>query len=187
MANNKKGFAPYLRMVLTLFVICAVTAGVVAGVNALTYQKIAENLESEIRESIETMFGEGVEYTTLSDIPATAEAIYEIVRNGEKSYCVNLNSSGFGGDINMLVGVAQDGTLIGVSVVSHSETPGLGSRATESPFIDGFVGKKNTSEVDAIAGATITSSAVKQGAKDAQEILLSIGLIEFESQEADGQ
>lgn len=172
--------AASVKMVLSLFLICAVTAGVVAGVNALTVDKINENLEAEIRGSIENMFGEGVAYTTLTDIPAGAEAIYEITSDGEKFYCVNLNSSGFGGDITMLVSIDLKAYIVGVSVVSHSETPGLGSRAAESSFLDLFKGKTLSDNVDSISGATISSTAVKAGISAAQKMLADAGLLDIE-------
>lgn len=164
-------------MVVSLFLICAVTAGVVAFVNTLTADKIAENLEGEIRQSIEGMFGEGVDYETLENIPADAVAIYCITRGEEKSYCVNLNSSGFGGDINMLVSADSEGRVIGVRVISHSETPGLGSRAAEDDFLSRFVGKVHGKNVDSIVGATISSTAIKNGVDKAHNILVDAGLI----------
>ncbi len=163
-------------MVLALFLICAITAGVVAVVNAQTVDKIAENLEGEIRGSIEGMFGEGVSFETLENIPSDAAAIYRITRDGKDSYCVNLNSSGFGGDINMLVAIGSDGDVVGVRVVSHSETPGLGSRAAEEDFLSSFVGKIFGEEVEHIAGATISSNAVKSGVDKAYKILIEAGL-----------
>lgn len=188
MADKKRSAAAeYVRMVLVLLLICAVTSGVVAGVNALTKEKIAENLEMQIKSSISEMFGEGIEYTTLTEIPAGVEEVYEIVRGGETMYCANINSSGFGGDVNMLVGLAKDGKIIGVSVVSHSETPGLGSVAAESGFLGQFVGVNNPDRVDSIAGATISSEAVKAGIAEAQRILDEAGIIDYEKQEVKGQ
>ena len=91
-------------------------------------------------------------------------------------YAVDLNSRGFGGDINMIVGIGADGTVCGVRVVSHAETPGLGSRATLADYLDYFigVGERLTvkEDVDAISGATISSKAVVAGIN----LALSLGL-----------
>lgn len=176
MQKNKSEFSESLRMVLALFLICAITAGVVAVINAQTVDRIAENLEGEIRESIEGMFGEGVSYEALENIPADAVAIYRIRLDKGESYCVNLNSSGFGGDVNMLVSIDSDGSIVGVRVVSHAETPGLGSRATEEGFLSGFVGKIFGESVQAIAGATISSNAIQSGIDKAYNILIEAGL-----------
>lgn len=177
MSKDRSALHEGLRMALSLFLICAVTAGVVALVNALTVDKIAENLEGEIRSSIEGMFGEDVDYTTLADIPAEAEAIYSITRGGEQFYCVNLNSAGFGGDISMLVSYDAAGVIVGVRVVSHSETPGLGSRAAEEKYLSGYNGLASAYDADSIAGATISSNAVKNGIHSAKKLLETAGLI----------
>ena len=80
------------------------------------------------------------------------------------------DKEGYGGDIQITVGVTKDGTVSGVSILSISETAGLGMRATEAKFQKQYVGK-NTDKfyvskdggegepIDAISGATITSRA----------------------------
>lgn len=178
MSKNKSALHEGLRMALSLFLICAVTGGVVALVNELTVDKIAENLEGEIRSSIEGMFGEGVNYTTLEDVTAdSGTVIYSITRGDEQFYCVNLSSVGFGGDISMLVSYDAEGVIVGVRVVSHSETPGLGSRATEEKYLSGFNNIVSVYDVDTIAGATISSNAVKSGIQSAKALLEDAGLI----------
>lgn len=177
MPKNESVLKQSIRMVVSLFIICALTAGVVAGVYALTLDKINENLEGEIRSSIEGMFGEGVVYETLENIPDGAEAVYKIVKDGATFYCVNLNASGFGGDVNMLVSVGEDGRYVGVSVVSHSETPGFGEKATKSDYLDAFKGTSSATEVEMISGATISSKAIRAGVTSAKEMLVSAGLV----------
>jgi len=81
---------------------------------------------------------------------------------------VKTSESGFGGKIDMMVGFLADGTIKGTSVLSHSETPGLGANMT-GKFDDQFVDKnpadfkltvsKDGGDVDAITAATITSRA----------------------------
>ena len=98
-------------------------------------------------------------------------------------YCINVFEPGFGGNINMIVGVAPDMSFTGVEIISMSETPGLGAKAQDKPFIDQFAdnkigmleiakNKKEVSEnqINAISGATITSKAVVTGANNALEI-----------------
>jgi electron transport complex protein RnfG len=82
---------------------------------------------------------------------------------------------GYGGDIKLLVGIRYDGTLAGVRVISHKETPGLGDaiEAERSDWILGFTGrslgepddkkwkvKKDGGVFDQFSGATITPRAV---------------------------
>lgn len=82
---------------------------------------------------------------------------------------------GYSGPIQLLVGVAADGTLLGVRVLAHKETPGLGDaiEARRTPWILGFSGKslgnpaleqwkvkKDGGVFDQFTGATITPRAV---------------------------
>ena len=93
------------------------------------------------------------------------------VKGGEAGYVITAtDGEGYGGDIQITVGVTKDGTVSGVSILSISETAGLGMRATEAKFQEQYVGK-NTDKfyvskdggegepIDAISGATSTSRA----------------------------
>jgi electron transport complex protein RnfG len=106
-------------------------------------------------------------------------------RSGGEPVAVILNPvvpSGYSGPIKLLVSVLSDGTLGGVRVLSHQETPGLGDRIEESKsdWIDGFVGKslgnppedkwkvkRDGGEFDQFTGATITPRAIVKAVKDA--------------------
>ncbi len=77
-----------------------------------------------------------------------------------------------------MVGIYDDGTLSGIDIISHTETPGLGNKADESPFKEQFIqkeavlltltkGDKSGQNIDAISGATITSSAVVNAVNEA--------------------
>ena len=110
-------------------------------------------------------------------LPEGAEAIYEISSNGKIYYCISVNSAGFGGDINILATFDKGGSIAGVSVVSHSETPGIGTKVFEESFLAKFRGKNTADEVDAISGATISSNALKSGINTARDILAGAGMI----------
>jgi electron transport complex protein RnfG len=82
---------------------------------------------------------------------------------------------GYSGPITMLVGINRQGQVAGIKVLSLSETPGLGSQAAQPGFLNQFVGKskkaklKPKEDIDAIAGATITTQAVCHGVRQALE------------------
>lgn len=94
------------------------------------------------------------------------------VKGGEEGYVVTVtDSEGYGGDIQITVGITADGTISGISYLSISETAGLGMKATESSFTEQYVGKQaekfavskdggDGEPIDALSGATITSRAV---------------------------
>lgn len=77
---------------------------------------------------------------------------------------------GYAGTIEVMIGVAANGTITGVQILDHSETPGLGAKITEENFLRQFQGKnlsstkwalkKEGGELDGITGATISPRAV---------------------------
>lgn len=82
-----------------------------------------------------------------------------------------------------MVGISKDGKITGVEIGNHSETPGLGSKATEPMFKNQYVDKdvsnsllvvkgsaNNDNEISAISGATITSNGVTSGVNAAMKI-----------------
>lgn len=85
------------------------------------------------------------------------------------------SKEGYGGDIQLALGVQKDGTVNGISILSISETAGLGMKADTEEFKSQFSGKKtelftytktgaaSDDEIDAISGATITTNAVTDG------------------------
>lgn len=97
--------------------------------------------------------------------------IYPAKNNGEVvGYAVNsYTPKGFSGNISLMAGFKPDGTIIGISVLNHKETPGLGTKMTEPEFKEQFTGKnpaefmlkvkKDGGQVDAITAATISSRA----------------------------
>ena len=82
--------------------------------------------------------------------------------------------AGFGGAIDMVVGIDAEGRVTGVAIVSMTETSGLGDNARKESFRSQFVGlsgsaalTKDGGSVDALTGATITSRAVADGVTQA--------------------
>lgn len=78
---------------------------------------------------------------------------------------------GFGGLIGVMVGVSKDGKLLDIGITSHSETPGIGSKVSETPFTEKFKGLATNQEVtvDGISGATYSSKGVMAAVTQALE------------------
>lgn len=174
-----------------LFAITAVVALLLALANTVTADKIAENAAKEQNEArIEVM----PDATSFEKVEQTFEdsavnEIYAAMNNADEllGYCVSVSPNGFGGAIEMIVGVKTDASLTGLKIVSLSETPGLGSKAQEPKFKDQFNGKSvaepialiksgtpKDNEVVAISGATITSHAVTSGVNAAAEAVKNL-------------
>lgn len=106
-------------------------------------------------------------------------AVDEVCSVGDEGYVITVtDSEGYGGDIQVTVGITSDGTVNGVSILSISETAGLGMKAKDPSFYEQYVGVQ-TSEfyvskdggdgepIDAISGATITSRAMTGAVNEA--------------------
>jgi len=171
-----------LRLGGILCIITLIVTLMLSGVNLLTKDIIAQNTmraENEARAEI-------IPADSFEDM---GDGIYAAKKGADTvGYCVSVESSGFGGAINMIVGINTDKTVAGIRIISHAETAGLGAKAAEPAFTDGFVGgqlpltvtkstPENSSQISAISGATITSNAVVNGVNSALEILEEKGVI----------
>lgn len=146
-----------LGLVLSLTVISAVCAGVLAYINRITEEPIKA--------------------TAARNEAAAREAVL----CGEKGYsAIGVSHNGYGGDIKLMVGFKEDKkTVISYKVLAASETPGLGMKLSTPEFADQFRGKDGTAlkvkkqggEIEAITSATITSKAVCEAIADARASL----------------
>lgn len=169
MTETKKtsNAAYYCRLTLTLFLITAIVAALLGAVNAVTEDRIAELTAEALAEALQEVLPsdtyEEVEYTGSSDLVATVYA-------ADGGWVIEVTPSGFGGEIDMVVGVDDAGTVTGVSIIDSDETSGLGQNASREDFRAQFVGadsevtvSKDGGTIDALTGATVTSRAVCKG------------------------
>lgn len=167
------------RLSLTLLIITAVIAAGLAGVNAITKDRIADAAAQRTRAAIAEVLGqaEGFEQIPFSDRTGLVQAVYQ----AGAGWAVEVAATGFNGQITMMVGISRDGQVLGISIISHTETAGLGAvagadSAKGQAFREQFIGESSTltvskdgGTVDAITGATITSRAVAEGVSAALE------------------
>ena len=168
-----------LRITLTLLLIASIVGAALALVNQIT-KPIIENAEAEkIQNAIAQVLpgGYDTEITAFEDPSGLVSKVYQ----GQNGYAVEVNPVGFDSAITLMVGVSFQGEVIGISVVSHSETAGLGAVAAAASaagvaFRAQFVGRsgqvavtKDGGNIDAITGATVTSRAVCNGVNAALE------------------
>lgn len=137
------------------------------------YQAVFADADTfETIESLENIQSE------MGNIGHLAETVNDMVEAKDSTgallgYVVTVTSSeGYGGDIQIAMGVQLDGTINGISILSISETPGLGMNADSDEFKGQFAGKNvanfevtkkgasTEQEINAISGATFTSKAV---------------------------
>lgn len=163
---------------LRLMIIIAAVVLMLAVVNGLTKDRIAENEKKANDEARIALFEDATSFepTTVDlseDLSKYVGEIYEATINGESlGFCISVSSNGFGGAINMIVGVTVDGLITGVKVVSHTETAGVGERIiSNGSILSQFINasKNSVSSVETITGATVTSKAIIEGVSKALE------------------
>ena len=116
---------------------------------------------------------------SVADELGVLATVDEVCQVGDLGYVITTtDSEGYGGNIQITVGITNDGTVNGISILSISETAGLGMRATQPEFYGQYEGvqaekfyvSKDGGEgepIDALSGATITSRAVTGAVNEA--------------------
>ena len=170
-------------LILTaITVVAGLLLGVVYGVTKDPIAKAQEEAKQEAFRSVlsdaetfesDTEFDADAASALLKENGYTSDDISEVAEGKDASgetvgYVVNVTShEGYGGDIDISVGIREDGTVTGIEMLSISETAGLGMKAKEADFKDQFkdknvekTGESGDDMIDAISGATITTNAV---------------------------
>lgn len=178
MTKSKSTGAYVLRLTLTLFLITTIVAGLLGLVNYVTANTIAEQIAQKAENAMRQVL-EADGYEPL-DVPEDS-AVTAAYRAGDKGYVVRVAPNGFGGAIDMMVGVDVSGAVTGVAIVSQSETASLGANCTREDFRAQFTGKTGTlsvskdgGEIEALTGATVTSRAVTEGVNTALEFVQEV-------------
>lgn len=155
-----------IRLILTLFIITVIVAGLLGVVNYVTKDRIAE-LKAEKSDAAKHEVLDSQEYLPL-EYTGDDKLVKSIWSAGD-GWVVEVIPSGFGGEIDMMVGVDSELKVTGISIVSMAETSGLGANASQDYFRSRFVGRteavltKDGGDIDALTGATVTSRAVAKG------------------------
>jgi len=164
--------------IIFLTVVVLISVSLLVGIDSITSGKIEEQEEQKVQDMLSEMF---VDMSTYNLDPDTD--IYTI-NSGEDTigYAFLAIGKGYGGDINILVGLEDETTLKGITIITQNETPGLGTRIEDSNFTDKFagmaideIGLKPDGGIDALTGATISSSAVIDAVK--AEALIKVALL----------
>lgn len=183
-----------LRSGITLAAIAAVCTALVAFTYRLTDERIAANEQAWLEQSLQPalsglFFDSGVSESMLTvpaphELPGSEDAIIYRVYSGEAPVAALFVVSardGYAGAIRLLVGVGVDGTVTGVHVLAHRETPGLGDqiesgksdwvmqfdgRSLADPASDEWKINRDGGEFDQLTGASVTSRAVVKAVRN---------------------
>ncbi len=195
----------FVNAIVVLFAITLVMGAALGVVNNVTKEPIAKTKQEAKETAYKNVFptaakvatSDTVDYASINDVvhqlgyPSVDidELAVALDSSGALAgYVVTATTSeGYGGDIQVIVGISVDGTVQGVDFLTINETVGFGLNAKEPEFKDQFVGKKvltfeytktgatKDSQIDAISGATITTSAVVDAINAAVMIVNLLG------------
>lgn len=193
MSNNSKDIKGMLKDAVILFIITLIAGAVLGTVYQVTKEPIALQKAKAKQEACQEVFREAKSFEAVEAQPVDAAVDTDWAEQGfeaikidevmkaldgqgkELGYVLTVTTAeGYAGDIQFTMGIASDGTLNGISILSIKETAGLGMKA-EDVLQPQFAGKKtesfeytktgavSESQIDAISGATITTKAFTNG------------------------
>ena len=157
-----------VKPAIVLLLISAIAAGILGVVSEVTAAPIAAQNEKSLNEGMQAVMPDASSFELLdADLTGTITAVYKGDNGG---FVITTEPGGFGG------------TITGLRVTGHSETAGLGAKATDPSFYEQFTGKsgsvsvtKDGGEIVPITSATITSRAVCVGAQEALDWVAANG------------
>lgn len=168
-----------------LFAICIVVAAALAGTNALTEDRIAQAALAKAEESRMVVLPGAEAFQESEDGTHYIGLSKEAPDGGAVGYVFETESKGYGGTVKVMTGISTEGEITGVVVLSHSETPGLGANAEKESFREQYkqpvanlaggiqvvkFQAPDEGEIQAMTGATITSTAVTNAVNSAIEM-----------------
>ncbi|MBC7321449.1 FMN-binding protein [bacterium] len=155
----------HIKRALLLAFICAFSAGTLGYFYQLTTPIIKEQqLKMQVSLQQEVL-PQAMEF---KDVTVNGYTVHLGLSNGDVvGGTAKVTVRGYGGNIDLVVGMDINKRITGVRVLSHSETPGLGEKAVKNDYLEQYINKSNDNinTVKFITGATISSKAIREGVK----------------------
>jgi electron transport complex protein RnfG len=172
-----------IKMVVVLTLLSSVSGGLLAALRNQTQDRIENQVLEFVKGPAIKAVLEGASNNPIADrFKIEDRSFFVGVFNGKPDgVAFETSGKGFGGKVGLMVGIdVNNDKLLGVSVTTHSETPGMGARAkTDLSFVHQFKGlaaeetfkvNQDGGSVNALSGATITSRAVCAATTEAGQI-----------------
>jgi Na+-translocating ferredoxin:NAD+ oxidoreductase subunit G len=176
-----------IKMVVILVVLSSFSGGLLAAIRISTkdkieYQQLKFVKGPAIRDILSGSANDPiVDRFKISDGEVDKDFFIGVFDGQANTVAFESYGKGYGGDIGLMIGIdTTENKIVGIGVTTHSETPGMGSKAKDDPaFADQFKGRSimnpvkvrnDGGEIDAISGATITSKAICAAVSDAAEM-----------------
>ncbi|MDR2753568.1 MAG: FMN-binding protein [Oscillospiraceae bacterium] len=154
----KRNAGAVLLPALSLLLICAAVAGILAVVNTVTKEPIAKSAKQAVEVSMREIFPSATEFLSNK----TGRVYTARSAAGQPlGYCVESDAQGYAGLIKIMVGISPKGQVLQVKVLDcASETPGLGQKVQEPKWLAQFAGQTKIESIDSVASATYSSKGV---------------------------
>lgn len=164
-----------LRSAGTLTLIAAVATAALAGTNALTAGKIAENNEVAATAARRTVIDADTFEERSLAVEGGEVTYYAALSGGETvGYVFSVTTSGKSSGLVVMTGVSPDGAVTGVAVTQDNETAGYVDKVTKGGLLDALRGQSATDGVDTVSQATKTSKGVLRGVQQALDYYAQI-------------
>lgn len=171
----------YFRLGFILMLICVIAAGVLGLTYTLTKDQIAKQAQAKqdaanssalsVAKTFKQINAAEIKKKRLK-LDNEQDKIFLALSGGSRvGYTFIVHPRGFGGLMEVAVGISSDGKVKGVSIVSHKETPGLGDQVLQDKFKRQFIGRSPSDrvevkkDIDAISGATFSSKGLTKGVR----------------------
>ncbi len=183
----------YIKPVIVLSLITTIVSALLIVTYNLTYVDTSGIITDELMEKCVYLMGEG-DYSIVTDWQADGYAIEKpenvekLIKKSDGSVAFQIVTSGYNKNgLDLLIAMNDDGTIKGVSIVSISETPGLGTKVNDAAFLDSLAGigdsvtivknaPANECEVQAVTGATYSSKGVAEAINIAIDTYREMGV-----------
>ncbi len=174
---KKNGF---IAPVIVLMAICFVFAFLLSYVNSITEPIITEANELAAEQAKKEVLADADSFTEITDLELPDTVVSAFCADNGAGNVFILDGAGYGGTMEIIVGIDADGCITGTQVLDHSETAGLGARVTLDSWNDQFLGEDSAlSGVSIISGSTISSNCfigLVEDAFEADSILKAEGV-----------
>ncbi|MBQ1209015.1 MAG: FMN-binding protein [Bacteroidales bacterium] len=187
-SESKNPVLDLIKTALTLFVIAALVAVLLAVANYVTAPIIARSAQERLNQSLNSLMSEAVTFESVDvSLVEYSVPVYAVYRgldktNAEIGFCVHVAPNGYSDTIEMMVAIDKDGAVSGVRILSIADTPGIGMKVdTDEQFQNSVLGFSETfnivkgtpaspNDVQVISGASVSSTAYLTGVNTAIEV-----------------
>lgn len=160
-----------IKPTLVLTLICIIVSALLVFANSITKDKIAQAEADALNNSLVSVLGDGTN-PKVSNYTSDDTTVNGIYTDDKNQVAFEMTVDGYSkGGLYLLVGINENGEVSGVSIITITETKGLGTKVQDDGFISQFIGATDTNyQFEKITGATFSSKGMKSAVDTALTI-----------------